>query len=344
MIKKVKVGKFILGDGYVTVQSMLNAKTKDIEAVHRQLDRLKEAGCDIARIAVSNAEEANLCRDYIKYTDMPLVADIQYDYRLAIKCSDVGFAKVRFNPGNIGSDQNVAALVSACKANGTPVRIGVNGGSLQKDLLSVRDRAEALKISALKQVELLQKHDFNDIVISAKSSDVATTVRANRLLRAECDFPLHIGITESGDVVDGTINSAVGIGALLLDGIGETIRVSLSGDPVEEVAAAKKILRAVGLRDDYVKIVSCPTCSRCEYDLFGTVKEIKEFTKDIKKPIKVAIMGCLVNGPGEAADADFGVAGGKNKAALFIKGTVVKTITHDEIIPLLKRLIGEYNE
>ena len=344
MTKKVKVGNFIIGDGYVTVQSMLNAKTKDADAVKRQLDELHSAGCDIARLAVSDDKEVELCREYIKYSKMPLVADIQYDYRLAIGCSDVGFAKVRFNPGNIGSEQNVASLVSACKANNTAIRIGVNGGSLQKDLLSVDDKAEALALSALRQVEILQKYDFTDIVISAKSSDVLTTVRANRLLRERCEYPLHIGVTESGDVADGTINSAIGIGTLLLDGIGDTIRVSLSGEPVEEVYAAKKILRAVGLRNDYVRIVSCPTCSRCEYDLFNTVKVIKEYAANYKKPLKVAIMGCLVNGPGEAADADFGIAGGKDKAALFVGGKVIKIIKHEEIIPLLKRLIDEFNE
>ncbi len=343
MIKTVKIKDLLIGGGNrITVQSMTNTKTADIDATCKQIRGLIDAGCDIIRLAVSNDEEVNACREYLRRFDAPLVADIQFDYKLAIKCSDIGFAKVRINPGNIGGEDKVHELVAACKSNRTPIRIGVNGGSLEKG--AVGRGAEALAESALRHVALLEKFGFDDIVISAKSSDVRVMIQANRILSDRCGYPLHLGVTESGDAEYGTIKSAIGIGALLADGIGDTIRVSLTGDPVSEVIAAKKILRAVGLDKNYCEIISCPTCSRCGYDLPEIVRQVREETKDIDFPLKIAIMGCVVNGPGEAKDADLGVAGGGDKAVLFTKGKVYKTIPMCDILPELRRMIAEHTK
>ncbi len=342
MTRTIKVKNVLIGGGNrVTVQSMTNTKTADIAATSEQIERLIKAGCDIVRLAVCGDEDVNACKQYIKNFDIPLVADIQFDYRLAIKCSDIGFGKVRINPGNIGDEDKVRELVAACKANHTPLRIGVNGGSLEKN---VGSGAEALAKSALKNVALLEKFGFNDIVISVKSSDVVTMIQANRLVGKECDYPLHLGVTESGDVETGTIKSSIGIGSLLADGIGDTIRVSLSGDPVAEVVAAKNILRAVGLDKNYCEIISCPTCSRCGYDLGSVVRAVREATNDVDFPLKIAVMGCVVNGPGEAKSADLGVAGGGDKAVLFRKGEIFKTIPMGDILPELNKLIAEFKK
>ncbi|MCH5163609.1 MAG: flavodoxin-dependent (E)-4-hydroxy-3-methylbut-2-enyl-diphosphate synthase [Clostridiales bacterium] len=340
MTKTVYVKKLPIGGGNrVTIQSMTNTPTADFDKTADQIDRLIAAGCDIIRLAVCSDEEVEVCKRYIDRFSVPLVADIQFDHRLAIRCSEIGFSKVRINPGNIGSETNVKKLVDVCKANGTPIRIGVNGGSLEKELSG--SGAAALSESALKNVALLEKFGFYDTIISVKSSDVRTMIEANRIISTKCDYPLHLGVTESGDVEAGTIKSAIGIGALLAEGIGDTIRVSLSGDPVNEVYAARNILRAVGLDKNYCEIISCPTCSRCSYDLAGVVSEIREFTNDISSPLKVAIMGCVVNGPGEAKGADCGVAGGKDKAVLFKKGEVIKTIPASDIVTELKKLISD---
>lgn len=343
MTKTVYVKNIPIGGGNrVTVQSMTNTPTADFERTSKQIDGLVKAGCDIVRLAVCNDQEVEVCKKLLSSFDVPLVADIQFDYRLAIKCSDIGFSKVRINPGNIGGENNVLELVAACKANETPIRVGVNGGSLEKDLL--RSGAEALAESALRNVALLEKFGFYDIIISVKSSDVRTMIAANRIIATRCDYPLHLGVTESGDIEDGTLKSAIGIGSLLIGGIGDTIRVSLSGDPINEVYAARNILRAAGLDKNYCEIISCPTCSRCNYDLASVVAKVKEFTKDIVKPLKVAVMGCVVNGPGEAMGADCGVAGGKDKAVLFKKGKIVGTIPSSDVLPELKKLITEYVE
>lgn len=334
-VKNTPIG----GGNRVTVQSMTCTPTANYELTSAQIRALVNAGCDIVRLAVCSDEEVEVCKRYVADFEVPLVADIQFDYRLAIKCSDIGMSKVRINPGNIGSENGVRELVAACKANRTPIRIGVNGGSLEKDLGV--SGAEALAKSALDNVALLEKFGFNDIVVSAKSSDVRTMIRANRLIAGSCDYPLHLGVTESGDVDGGTLKSAIGIGALLADDIGDTIRVSLSGDPVLEVAAAKKILRAAGVDKNYCEIISCPTCSRCAYDLFGVVNKVKKLTEGVRKPLKVAIMGCVVNGPGEAKDADCGVAGGGNKAVLFKKGEIIGSVPMEDIYDALKKLIGE---
>ncbi|MDE7406617.1 MAG: flavodoxin-dependent (E)-4-hydroxy-3-methylbut-2-enyl-diphosphate synthase [Clostridiales bacterium] len=342
MSKTVKIKNIVIGGGApIAVQSMTNTDTLDTSATAEQLTRLQNAGCDIARLAVSSDAEVEACKPLIGKFDMPLVADIQFDYRIAVKCCEIGFDKIRFNPGNIGDESKVKRVVDACKMHGVPIRIGVNTGSLEKELLGV-EKSAALVESALKHVRILEKYGFNDIVISVKSSNVKTMVDAYRKLAAQVDYPLHLGVTESGTGERGVVRSAIGIGALLLDGIGDTVRVSLSGDPVNEVYAAKTVLQEVGADKNYCEIISCPTCSRCKYDLKSIVDKLKAETEHIHKPVKVAVMGCVVNGPGEAADADFGVAGGGNgKAALFVKGKVISTITTDEIVPTLLRLINE---
>lgn len=342
MSKTVKIKNTVIGGGNrIAVQSMTNTDTLDIAATSEQLKRLQLAGCDIARLAVSSEREVEACKSYIGKFDMPLVADIQFDYKLAVRCCEIGFDKIRFNPGNIGDENKVKLLVDAAKMHGVPIRIGVNTGSLESEFKTL-EKSDALVKSALKHVALLEKFGFEDIVISVKSSDVKTTVQAYRKLAAAVCYPLHLGVTESGTDMRGVVRSAVGIGSLLVDGIGDTVRVSLSGDPVKEVEAARLILQESGIDKNYCEIISCPTCSRCKYDLKSVVDELKQKTADIKKPVKLAVMGCVVNGPGEASDADFGVAGGGNgKAALFVKGKVVKTIDVKDIVPELMRLIEQ---
>lgn len=342
MSKTVKIKNMSIGGGNkIAVQSMTNTDTLDSTATLAQLQALQASGCDIGRIAVSSDDEVRACAGIIGKIDMPLVADIQFDYRLAVKCCEIGFDKIRFNPGNIGDESKVKLLVDACRAHSVPIRIGVNTGSLEKDLIG-KLPSDALVESALRNVRLLEKFGFYDIVISVKSSDVKTTVAAYRKLSESVDYPLHLGVTESGTDLRGIVRSAIGIGSLLTDGIGDTLRVSLSGDPVKEVEAARLILQESGVDRNYCEIISCPTCSRCKYDLKSTVDELREATKHITVPVKVAVMGCVVNGPGEARDADFGVAGGGNgKIALFVKGKVVKSIDKSEILPELLKLIDE---
>lgn len=342
MSKPVRVKNLIIGgDAPISVQSMTNTDTADIDGTLGQLLRLQNSGCDIARLAVSSEVEVKACAAYIGKFDMPLVADIQFDYRLAVRCCEIGFDKIRFNPGNIGNEDKVKMVVDACKMHGVPIRIGVNTGSLEKELAGM-NKSDALVASALKHVRILEKCGFYDIVISVKSSDVRTMLAAYRKLSKEVDYPLHLGVTESGTDERGIVRSAIGIGSLLSDGIGDTVRVSLSGDPVNEVKAARIILQETGLDKNYCEIISCPTCSRCKYDLKSIVDELKAATEDIRVPVKVAVMGCVVNGPGEAKDADFGVAGGaEGKAALFVKGKVERTVDTTEIVSTLLELIHE---
>ena len=340
--KAIKIKNITVGGGSrIAVQSMTNTDTADSAATYAQLKELQLAGCDIARIAVSSMAEVEACKALIGKFDMPLVADIQFDYKLAVACCEIGFDKIRFNPGNIGDESKVKAVVDAAKAHGTPIRVGVNTGSLEKEFTSLPP-ATALVQSALKHVRLLEKYGFYDTVISVKSSTVKTTVDAYRQLSETVDYPLHLGVTESGADLRGTVRSAIGIGSLLVDGIGDTLRVSLSGNPVNEVAAARLILQEAGIDNNYCQIISCPTCSRCKYDLKSVVDELKDITSHITVPVKVAVMGCVVNGPGEAKDADFGVAGGgADKIALFVKGEVVKTITREQIVQELTALIDK---
>lgn len=330
MTKEVKIGRVTIGGGNpVAVQSMTNTDTADFDATFAQIARLKAAGCDIVRLAVRDMRDADVCKRYIAAASLPLVADIQFDYKLAVACADIGFDKVRFNPGNT-TKKGLSELAAACKSNGVPIRVGINGGSLEKDLKEKYGVcAESLVESALRAVSLLESSGFEDIVLSVKSSGVRMTVDAYRLLSSKCGYPLHIGVTESGQGVEAIIKSSIGIGALLLDGIGDTVRVSLTGDPVSEIDAAHKILRAIGLKQG-CDVVSCPTCARCSYDLERMVVKCKERVAGVDKPLKIAIMGCVVNGPGESADADIGIAGGDGRAVIFKKGRVYKTLETDD--------------
>ena len=342
MTRQIRVGNVPIGGGApVVIQSMLNTKTTDVEGSLRQIRELAAAGCQIARLAVPNMEAARGFAEICKESPLPLVADIHFDYKLAIAAAEGGAAKIRINPGNIGGEDRVKAVVDVCKSRHIPIRIGVNGGSLDKKLLEKygHPTAEALVESAFQHLELLEMQGFYDTCVSMKSSTVPTMVAAARLFREKCDYPLHIGVTETGPVKQGLIKSAMGIGALLLDGIGDTIRVSLTDDPVQEVYAAKDILKAAGLRKEGVNIVSCPTCGRTRIDLIGLVNQVDEALRDCKKPITVAVMGCIVNGPGEAREADIGIAGGDGWGMLFEKGQEVERLPYEELLPaLLKRI------
>ena len=342
MTRQIHVAGIPIGGGApVVIQSMLNTKTTDVEGSLRQIRALASAGCQIARLAVPNMEAARTFADICKESPLPLVADIHFDYKLAIAAAEGGASKIRINPGNIGGEDRVKAVVDVCKDKKIPIRIGVNGGSLDKKLLEKygHPTAEALVESAFEHLELLEKQGFYDTCVSMKSSTVPTMVAAARLFRSKCDYPIHIGVTETGPVKQGLMKSAMGIGALLLDGIGDTIRVSLTDDPIEEVYAAKDILKAAGLRKEGVNIISCPTCGRTRIDLIGLVNKVDEALKDCEKPITVAVMGCVVNGPGEAREADIGIAGGDGWGMIFEKGEQVEKLPYDELLPALLRRI-----
>ena len=342
MTRQIMVGNVPIGGGAdVVIQSMLNTRTTDVEGSLAQIRALAAAGCQIARLAVPNMEAARGFAEICKESVLPLVADIHFDYRLAIAAAEGGASKIRINPGNIGGEDRVKAVVDVCRDRHIPIRIGVNGGSLEKELLEKfgHPTAEALVESAFGHLELLEKNGFYDTCVSMKSSHVPTMVAAARLFRSKCDYPLHIGVTETGPVRQGLIKSAMGIGSLLLDGIGDTLRVSLTDDPVEEVYAAKDILKAAGLRKDGVDIISCPTCGRTRIDLIGLVNKVDEALRDCKKPITVAVMGCIVNGPGEAREADIGIAGGDGWGMIFEKGEQVAKLPYDELLPELLRRI-----
>ena len=344
MTRQIKVGNVLIGGGApVAIQSMLNTKTTDIEGSLAQIGKLRDAGCQIVRLAVPDHAAAASFGQICRESPLPLVADIHFDYKLAIAAAEGGAAKIRINPGNIGGEDRVKAVVDVCKERGVPIRIGVNGGSLDKRILEKygHPTAEALVESAFEHIALLEKFGFQDTCVSMKSSTVPVMVEAARLFRSKCDYPLHIGVTETGPVDMGMIKSAMGIGALLLDGIGDTIRVSLTDDPVEEVYAAKKILKAAGLRQEGVNIISCPTCGRTQIDLIGLVNQVNDALKDCEKPITVAVMGCVVNGPGEAREADIGIAGGDGCGMLFEKGVQVKKLPYEELLPALLKRIEE---
>ena len=342
MTRQIKVGGIPIGGGApVVIQSMLNTKTTDVAGSLAQINALAAAGCQIVRLAVPNMEGARGFAEIARESPLPLVADIHFDYKLAIAAAEGGASKIRINPGNIGGEDRVKAVVDVCKARNIPIRIGVNGGSLDKRLLEKygHPTAEALVESAFEHIALLEKYDFYDTCVSMKSSTVPTMVQACRLFRSKCDYPLHIGVTETGPVRQGLMKSAMGIGALLLDGIGDTIRVSLTDDPVEEIYAAKDILKAAGLRKEGVNIISCPTCGRTRIDLIGLVNQVNDALKDCEKPLTVAVMGCVVNGPGEAREADIGIAGGDGWGMIFEKGEQVDKLPYEELLPaLLKRI------
>ena len=336
--KQVKIGDVLIGGGApISVQSMLNKPAEDIEGSVKQALELQKAGCNIIRAAVPNKEAVKLIEALKENLSVPVVADIHFDYRLALECAAAGVDKIRINPGNIGSDDRVKAVADACRQRNIPIRIGVNSGSVEKEILAKYGSPvpEALVESALYHASLLEKFDFDDIVISIKSSNVENTVRAYSLASEKCNYPLHVGVTEAGTSRMGIVKSSIGIGSLLLKGIGDTIRVSLTDSPVKEVAAGYDILKAVGLKKDAVQIVSCPTCGRTKIDLISLANEVESALASCTKPIKVAVMGCVVNGPGEAREADIGVAGGDGCAVLFKKGEILKKVPENEVVSAL---------
>ena len=343
MKKTVTVKDVIIGSGEIKIQSMLNVKTTDVEACLKQTEKLKEAGCHIVRLGVPDEASARSLKEFVKYSPLPVVADIHYDYRLALKSIEAGVHKLRINPGNIGAKDKVKAVADAAKFAKIPIRVGVNSGSVEKDLLErFGNTPKALVESAKRNVALLEDFGFSDIVISVKSSSVKDTVESYRLLFRETNYPLHLGVTEAGGGEMAKTKSAIGIGSLLLDGIGDTVRVSLTGDPVEEITAAKRILRAIRLDKNYAEIISCPTCARTECDVEGLRNEIEKLTENVKKPLVIAVMGCTVNGLGEGKEADLGIAGGKGKSVLFKKGIAVKTVNNLDILQEFKILLEEF--
>ena len=344
MTRQIFVGGVPIGGGApVTIQSMTNTRTDDVAATVAQIRRLAAAGCQIVRVAVPDLAAAKAVGAIKEQIDIPLVVDIHFDYKLALECVAAGADKVRINPGNIGGEDHVKAVARACAQRGIPIRIGVNGGSLEKPILAKYGGVcpEAMVESAFGHIRLLNQFDFDDICVSLKSSSVPMTMKAYRLMSRASDYPLHIGVTEAGTVHMGTLKSAVGIGGLLALGIGDTMRVSLSADPVEEVYAARDILKAAGVRKDGPELVACPTCGRTRIDLIGLANEVEERLKSVDKPITVAVMGCAVNGPGEASAADVGIAGGVGEGLLFRKGEIVKKVPQEALVDELFALIEE---
>ena len=342
MTKQIKVGNVLVGGGApVSIQSMTNTRTDDIRATVEQIRRLASAGCEIVRVAVPDLEAARAVGKIKEESPLPVVVDIHFDYKLALEAIAAGADKVRINPGNIGGEDRVKVVADACRQRGIPIRIGVNGGSLEKPLLAKYGGVcpEAMVESAFGHIKLLNKFDFDDICVSLKSSSVPMTMKAYQIMSQESNYPLHIGVTEAGTVRMGTLKSAVGIGGLLALGIGDTMRVSLSADPVEEVYAARDILKAAGIRKEGAELVSCPTCGRTRIDLISLAGEVEERLKAVDKPITVAVMGCVVNGPGEASAADCGIAGGVGEGLLFKKGQIIKKVPQDQLVDELFALI-----
>lgn len=337
--RSVQVGNLTIGgNNHVVIQSMCNTKTKNVEATIKQINALEQVGCELVRVAVFDKEDAYAIKEIKKGIHIPLVADIHFDYRLALIAIESGIDKVRINPGNIGSIEKVKAVVDACKEKHIPIRIGVNGGSLEKEILEKygEPTPEGMIESAMKHVKILEDLDFHDIVISLKSSNTMLTIKAYELASKTFPYPLHVGVTEAGTALGGTIKSALGIGTLLYEGIGNTIRVSLSDDPVEEIKVAKILLKELGLLKGVPTLVSCPTCGRIQYDLIPIAKEMEDFLKDIHLDITVAIMGCAVNGPGEARHADIGIAGGVGEGLLIKHGEIVKRVKQEDMVQTLK--------
>lgn len=334
-IGTVKIG----GANRIAVQSMTNTKTEDVKATVNQIRQLTQAGCDIIRVAVPTMEAAKAVKEIKRQISIPVVADIHFDYRLAIAAVENGADKIRINPGNIGSEERVRAVVDACRERKIPIRVGVNSGSLEKQLLEKYNGVtpEALVESALGQVKRIEDMGYENIVISIKSSDVLNCIKAHELIAKQTDYPLHVGITESGTVFSGGLKSAVGLGNILYQGIGDTIRVSLTGDPVEEVRAANIILKSLGLKQGGISVVSCPTCGRTQIDLIGLATQVEEMVQDFDLDIKVAVMGCVVNGPGEAKEADIGIAGGIGEGLLIKKGEVIKKVPESELLETLRQ-------
>ena len=336
-VRDVQIG----GQNKVVIQSMCNTKTKDVEATVKQILELEKVGCEIIRVACLDLEDAKAIKEIKKYIHIPIVADIHFDYKIALEAIESGVDKIRINPGNIGDEEKTKAVVEACKKNKIPIRIGVNGGSLEKDLLEKYGSpcSEAMIESARRHVEILERLDFYDIGISLKASNLEMCIKAYELASEEFKYPLHLGITEAGTAFSGTIKSSIGLGVLLRQGIGDTLRVSLSDDPVEEILVCREILKNCGLYNKSPKLVSCPTCGRIGYDLIPIAKEIEKFLQGIESDITVAIMGCAVNGPGEAREADIGIAGGNGEGLLFKKGEIVRKIKEENMVEELKKEI-----
>ncbi len=345
MSKRIYIGNVPVGGGApIAVQSMTNTKTADVKATVNQINQLAKAGCDIIRCAVPDMESAKAIAEIKKEISIPLVADIHFDYRLALASIESGVDKIRINPGNIGSEEGVKAVAEAAKSAGTPIRIGVNSGSVEKSILAKHGSptAAALVESAEEHIGLLTKYGFSDILVSLKASDVKTTIEAYRILASKYEYPLHLGVTEAGTYLGGTVKSAIGIGSLLSDGIGDTFRVSLTDEPVKEIMVAREILKALNLTNKGARLVSCPTCGRTNIDLIPLAKKVEEYLITVDKPITVAVMGCAVNGPGEAREADIGIAGGKGEGLIFKKGEIMRKVPEnrlfDELVKEIERL------
>lgn len=345
--REIQIGAVKIGAGNpIAMQSMTNTKTEDVNATVNQILALERAGCEIIRCAVPTMEAAQALKEIKKQIHIPLVADIHFDYRLALASVENGADKIRINPGNIGSKERIQAVVDCCKEKNIPIRVGVNSGSLEKDLLEKYGgvTAEGLVDSALDKVETITGMGYDNLVISIKSSDVRMCIRAHELIAERTDFPLHVGITESGTVYSGSVKSAVGLGNILYQGIGDTIRVSLTGDPVQEIYAAKMILQTLGLRRGGIQVVSCPTCGRTQIDLISLAEQVEEMVKSFDLDIKVAVMGCAVNGPGEAKEADIGIAGGIGEGLLIKKGEIVKKVPEEELLETLRQELLHWND
>lgn len=340
----IKVGNLeIGGNNPIIIQSMTNTNSADVESTVRQINELEKAGCQLARMTINNIKAAEAIKEIKKRVNLPLVADIHFDYRLALLAIENGIDKLRINPGNIGSDENVKKVVEAAKEKNIPIRIGVNSGSIEKEILKKYSKpcVDALVESAIYHIRLLEKFEFFDIIVSLKSSNVKMMVEAYRKISSLVDYPLHLGVTEAGTKFQGTVKSAIGIGALLIDGIGDTLRVSLTENPVEEIKVAKEILKVLDLSSEGVEIISCPTCGRTEIDLIGLAKKVEKEFENEKNKIKIAVMGCVVNGPGEAREADYGIAAGRGIGILFKKGEIVKKVSENSLLEELKKMISE---
>ncbi len=345
--KTVKIGSRVIGGGNpILIQSMTNTRTEDIKATVAQIKQLCDAGCEIIRCSVPTMEAAKALEEIKKQVELPVVADIHFDYRLAIAAIEHGADKIRINPGNIGSADRVQAVVDVAKERGIPIRVGVNSGSLEKELVEKYHgvTAEGIVESALGQVQIIEDMGYDNLVISIKSSDVLMCVRAHELISAQTDYPLHVGITEAGTIISGNIKSSIGLGLILHQGIGDTIRVSLTGAPLEEVKSAKLILRTLGLRKGGIEVVSCPTCGRTNIDLIGLANQVEDMVADIPLDLKVAVMGCVVNGPGEAKEADIGIPGGRGEGLLIRRGEVIKKLPEEELLPALREELLHWNE
>ncbi len=343
--RQVNIGGIVVGgDAPISVQTMTKTKTSDVAATLAQIKQAADSGCDIIRVTVNDREAAEAIREIVTQSPIPVVADIHFNHVFALKAVEAGVAKVRINPGNIGARERIRQVLEAAEAKGIPIRIGVNSGSLEKDILEKHGypTAEALFESAMRHVEICESFGFRDVVISVKSTDVKLMIEAYRLVAQRTDIPLHLGVTEAGPTKAGTIKSAVGIGTLLAEGIGDTIRVSLTDDPVKEVEVGKEILRSLSLASRNIELIACPTCGRLEVDLFAIMKQLEEKLRGVKKPVKIAVLGCVVNGPGEASEADIGIAAGKGVAILYRKGEVVKRVKEEEIVQTILEEVEKF--